>query len=325
MWERWPLSLRPGSACSSVHCPGPADAADLRRTHLMQPGTRPSSHGNRPRRAWQGTPGRHVPLGMRPGQPGRPAAAPCPPEPSLCRWAGAPASEPSVRVHGAAPAAVGRASGRPLPCRSPQRWPAVTPRAGRPSPPAERGQHAALAGVSPLRPPVPRLCLTPPSRPPCGPVSDGGAQTSWKAPGCPQPALPAGPSTLMLRRGQGRPARSWSRDFHVPRPQSGSARGWTPASPASRPALQARLSTTPASGRSRRRLASTWHFLGKARSEVTRGVGSDSGEPDARRPAGSSRPRSRASSGPRSQRVPRRSRSLAELGHEAPTVFSQLP
>lgn len=171
MWERWPLSLRPGSACSSVHCPGPADAADLRQTHLMQPGTRPSSHGNRPRRAWQGTPGRHVPLGMRPGQPGRPAAAPCPPEPSLCRWAGAPASEPSVRVHGAAPAAVGRASGRPLPCRAPQRWPAVTPRAGRPSPPAERGQHAALTGVPPLRPPVPRLCLTPPSRPPCGPLS----------------------------------------------------------------------------------------------------------------------------------------------------------
>lgn len=108
---------------------------------------------------------------MRPGQPGRPAAAPCPPEPSLCRWAGAPASEPSVRVHGAAPAAVGRASGRPLPCRAPQRWPAVTPRAGRPSPPAERGQHAALTGVPPLRPPVPRLCLTPPSRPPCGPLS----------------------------------------------------------------------------------------------------------------------------------------------------------
>lgn len=203
-------------------------------------------------------------------------------------------------------------------CRHPPGGEAVIPRGEGAAPRPRRGLASATAGAA-------TVSHAPFAATVRAPVSDGGAQTSWDAPRCPQPALPAGPSALMLRRGQGRPARSWSRDFHVPRPQSGSARGWTPASPASRPALQARLSTTPASGRSRQRLASTWHFLGKARSEVTRGVGSDSGEPDARRPAGSSRPRSRASSGPRSQRVPRRSRSLAELGHEAPAVFSQLP
>lgn len=152
MWERWPLSLRPGSACSSVHCPGPADAADLRRTHLMQPGTRPSSHGNRPRRAWQGTPGRHVPLGMRPGQPS--PAGPPPPRVLRSRLC---AAGPGHRPLSPPCACMGQ---RPLPwaLRRGGHSPAGPRRDGLPSPPGQGGRHPPRRGGSTPPSQGSRLC-----------------------------------------------------------------------------------------------------------------------------------------------------------------------